>query len=168
MASKGEGVGVSDDSFVDGRVRDYLRGMLGRLMDVTAVKGDGGQEGHSTQRMERLPGQYSTIEADLPKTALEPLAEWTGIMGYSRDGHPWVGSVPDQDGLWVCAGYTGHGMPNSSLCGRHVAGLIGAAVNGEDWREVERAAVEGGGLPGCYVVSRERMEGARALPEVAE
>jgi hypothetical protein len=89
-------------------------------------------------------------------------------MGYSRDGHPWVGSVPGQDGLWISAGYTGHGMPNTSLCGRHVAGLIGAAVNGEDWCEVERAAVQGGGLPQCYVVSRERMEGAKALPDGVE
>lgn len=41
--------------------------------------------------------------------------DWTGIMGYSGDEHPWVGAVPDAlgggEGLWVAAGYSGHGMP---------------------------------------------------------
>lgn len=30
-------------------------------------------------------------------------------MGFSRDEHPWVGQVPDKSGLYISAGYTGHG-----------------------------------------------------------
>jgi glycine/D-amino acid oxidase-like deaminating enzyme len=52
---------------------------------------------------------------------LEAAYEWTGIMGYSRDQHPWVGSVPESlgggKGLWMSAGYTGHGMPAASRSG---------------------------------------------------
>jgi len=38
------------------------------------------------------------------------LKEWTGIMGYTQDGQPIVGEAPGQKGLWVCAGFNGHGM----------------------------------------------------------
>ncbi|KAI0403245.1 FAD dependent oxidoreductase [Xylaria palmicola] len=68
--------------------------------------------------------------------------EWTGIMGYSRDGDPWVGRVPgsflgpgggaddnDDDGaveggLWISAAFTGHGMPVAPRCGVAVAEMI--------------------------------------------
>ncbi|POR38256.1 Putative oxidoreductase OrdL [Tolypocladium paradoxum] len=61
--------------------------------------------------------------------------EWTGIMGYSRDSSPWVGRVPstlmsdlgaesDNGGLWISAGYTGHGMPVAARCGIAVAEMM--------------------------------------------
>ena len=167
MVSKAAGVGVSDDGFVDGRVRDYLRRMLPRFMDVHGwYGGDGGGKEKGQLKMEKLPEKYGMIERESASRDLTPLAEWTGIMGYSRDGHPWVGGVPGSEGLWVGAGYTGHGMPNTSLCGRHVAGLIDAAIKGEDWREVEKERVKVGAIPDCFVVSAERMEAARRLPDV--
>ena len=36
--------------------------------------------------------------------------EWSGIMGATADGLPYVGAVPDQPGLWIAAGFNGHGM----------------------------------------------------------
>lgn len=54
--------------------------------------------------------------------------EWTGIMGDSRDQHPWVGKVPASlgggEGLYIAAGYTGHGMPAASQSGMAVANMI--------------------------------------------
>ena len=35
--------------------------------------------------------------------------EWTGIMGYTFDSQPIVGEDPDREGLWICAGFNGHG-----------------------------------------------------------
>jgi glycine/D-amino acid oxidase-like deaminating enzyme len=35
--------------------------------------------------------------------------EWTGVMGVTADGLPFVGQVPDEKGLWVSAGFNGHG-----------------------------------------------------------
>lgn len=35
--------------------------------------------------------------------------EWTGIMGYTKDEQPIIGQAPGQDGLWICAGFHGHG-----------------------------------------------------------
>ena len=35
---------------------------------------------------------------------------WSGIMGYSADGFPFVGEVPDEKGLYISASFQGHGM----------------------------------------------------------
>lgn len=37
------------------------------------------------------------------------LQEWTGIMGYTKDGQGIIGEAPGQEGLWICAGFNGHG-----------------------------------------------------------
>ena len=159
VVAKNAAVGVSDDSYVDERTRRYLRRMLPRLMDVYGK--------HETERIKRLPEKYKTVEQEGEEKEMTPLAEWTGIMGYSRDGHPWVGGVPGSEGLWVCAGYTGHGMPNASLSSRHAASLVAAAIKGEDWQAAEAEAVKAKDIPECYVLSDERMRAARDLPEIS-
>ena len=86
--------------------------------------------------------------------------EWSGIMGFSRDEHPFVGPVPDTSpGLYVSAGYTGHGMPNTWLCGKAVAlmavGLLeGGQGKAEEIGERVRREV---GLPRGYLVTGERI-----------
>ena len=35
--------------------------------------------------------------------------EWTGIMGATPDGWPLVGEVPGRRGVWIAAGFNGHG-----------------------------------------------------------
>lgn len=65
---------------------------------------------------------------------LEAKFEWTGIMGYSNDACPWVGEVPTilggGEGLWICAGYTGHGMPVAASCGMAVARMMADLTGG--------------------------------------
>lgn len=109
------------------------------------------------------------------KDVLEARYEWTGIMGYSRDGHPWVGQVPAKffldddgsnagsddkgeeegeellDGLWMSAGFTGHGMPVAPRCGVAVAEMILGKKTG---------AVE---IPAAWVASGNRAARARVL-----
>jgi len=48
------------------------------------------------------------------------MTEWSGIMGYSPDGYPFVGQVVDEDGLWVSAGFQGHGMVLCFMCDYHL------------------------------------------------
>ncbi|KAI8959364.1 FAD dependent oxidoreductase [Daldinia sp. FL1419] len=43
---------------------------------------------------------------------------WTGIMGYSPDGFPFVGEVPGEKDLWVSAGFQGNGMVLCWMCAR--------------------------------------------------
>lgn len=35
---------------------------------------------------------------------------WSGIMGFSKDGEPMVGSLPDDSQVFFLGGYTGHGL----------------------------------------------------------
>ena len=81
---KGSGVGDWDDSHVPEVARDYLRSMLGRMLNL---------ESPLTQKTTDLPS----------------CGEWGGIMGFSRDRCPWVGAVPGVDNVYLAAGFSGHG-----------------------------------------------------------
>ncbi len=131
------GVGQSRDDVVEPAVAAYLRSTLGASMRLDPQPGGDGEEKKAAPE---LRASY----------------EWTGVMGYSRDGHPWVGRVPlsagGGDGLFVCAGYTGHGMATAPLCARAVAEMM---VDDDDEGE---AVLD---LPRAYVVSDERIQRAR-------
>lgn len=47
---------------------------------------------------------------------------WAGIMGFSRDGLPYVGRVGK--GVYVCAGFTGHGLGQALAAAQLVATLV--------------------------------------------
>jgi glycine/D-amino acid oxidase-like deaminating enzyme len=49
---------------------------------------------------------------------------WAGIFGLTQDLLPLVGPVPGRDGVWVAAGYSGHGNVLGLMCGELVAGAI--------------------------------------------
>jgi gamma-glutamylputrescine oxidase len=53
---------------------------------------------------------------------------WAGIFGLTQDLLPLVGRVPDHDGVWVAAGYSGHGNVFGLLCGE----LVADAIAGDD------------------------------------
>lgn len=123
------GMGVADDTTIDESVAHYLRTELNDELDL-----DNGKE--------ELTASY----------------EWTGIMGFSRDGRPWCGEVPTGmgggEGLFVCAGFTGHGMPTTSLSAKYVADLMMGK---------QSSAVK---LPEEYIVSQSRAAIARTYTEV--
>jgi glycine/D-amino acid oxidase-like deaminating enzyme len=127
--ASGAGLGVSDDSSIDPPAAAYLRREINTVLDLQ-------------NEAEELDASY----------------EWSGIMGYSRDGHPWVGMVAEDldlgggKGLYVSGGFTGHGMPNTWLCGKAAALLI-----------MGKQDVD---LPESYRLTRERVLKARALDEV--
>lgn len=43
---------------------------------------------------------------------------WTGPMGFSQDGLPYVGEVPGKQGQFIAAGFTGHGFGLAWRCTR--------------------------------------------------
>jgi glycine/D-amino acid oxidase-like deaminating enzyme len=160
QAARGNGVLVSDDSYVDPEVEQYLRRLPERLNLRSSSPSDG------------------TTPTNAPSPIqLELLASWTGIIGSSVDGYPWVGGVPEHPGLFLAGGYSGHGMPNAPLSGRHVARLVLESLKGGDWARLQRTEVElteqGGGsaannndhknnfgVPVEYVITKERIEKA--------
>jgi len=49
---------------------------------------------------------------------------WSGVWGTTRDDRPLVGELPGRPGVWVAAGYSGHGNVMGLMCGRLVARAI--------------------------------------------
>ncbi|KAK4560372.1 hypothetical protein LTR86_005568 [Recurvomyces mirabilis] len=76
--------------------------------------------------------------------------EWSGIMGASADGLPYVGALPDTQGLWISAAFNGHGMV---WCLKAAEALV-IMVEGSETenREIEEW------FPRSAMVSRERLE----------
>ena len=63
-----------------------------------------------------------------------PIAyRWAGIFGLTQDFLPLVGRVPGRDGVWVAAGYSGHGNVLGLACGE----LVAKAILGEDDQRLE-------------------------------
>jgi glycine/D-amino acid oxidase-like deaminating enzyme len=76
-------------------------------------------------------GVTEQIQAELDAFAAELLGEpprvehrWSGIFGATEDELPLVGQVPGRDGVWVSAGYSGHGNVLGLACGELVAQAI--------------------------------------------
>ncbi len=53
---------------------------------------------------------------------------WSGIWGTTADSLPLAGRLPGRDGVWVAAGYSGHGNVLGFACGN----LVAAAIAGEE------------------------------------
>lgn len=84
---------------------------------------------------------------------------WSGIMGFTADGVPLVGRVPESvssrlhsNGEWIAAGFNGYGMVNAWLCGEVVVDMMMSAHG-----EVTKAVAEW--FPEAYLVTEERLRG---------
>lgn len=53
-----------------------------------------------------------------------PMTITTGIMTFTPDGKPFCGKMPNVDGLFHCAGFSGHGIVQSPAIGVIMADLI--------------------------------------------
>lgn len=76
--------------------------------------------------------------------------EWSGVMGASADGLPYVGPVPDAEGLFISACFNGHGMV---WCFKAAQALIGTILGSPE----ERRVIEHW-FPQSAVISKERMK----------
>ncbi|KAI1425863.1 FAD dependent oxidoreductase [Xylaria sp. FL1777] len=119
-----------------------------------------------------LEGAVKLRPGEAPEeSVLSSTYEWTGIMGYSRDSHPFVGRVPGAflgadagngdgdgdgdgdgvvDGLWISAAFTGHGMPVAPRCGIAVAEMMLGKTGGVE-------------VPKAWIPSEERIARARLM-----
>ncbi|KAL1869189.1 hypothetical protein VTK73DRAFT_3325 [Phialemonium thermophilum] len=134
------------DDVIEEPVSRWLRGELSPPLDLTP---------------RRSSTAFEKDNKDCNGEALlDASFEWTGIMGFSRDNYPWVGAVPqslggEDGGLWICGGYTGHGMPAAALSARAVVQQI---VGG---RADEEAII----LPREFQVTEQRVNTARSMFE---
>jgi glycine/D-amino acid oxidase-like deaminating enzyme len=77
------------------------------------------------------PTVQRRIEAAVERlTGARPAVEhrWSGIWGTTPDLLPLAGRVPGREGVWVAAGYSGHGNVLGFACGE----LLAAAIAGEE------------------------------------
>lgn len=49
---------------------------------------------------------------------------WTGIMGFSPDGFPFVGEMPGEKDLWISSSFQGHGMVLCWMCARALVAMM--------------------------------------------
>lgn len=62
-------------------------------------------------------GLAGFLADNFPKVGKPALrCAWTGTMGFSRDGLPWIGEVPGKQGQYIAAGFTGHGFGLAWRC----------------------------------------------------
>ncbi|KAJ9608200.1 hypothetical protein H2200_007188 [Cladophialophora chaetospira] len=78
---------------------------------------------------------------------------WTGVMGYSSDLVPWVGEIPGKPGIYVNAGFTGHGMPRILGCSEALAALVRGDVR--SFKETR--------LPAPYWITEQRLRTKRSI-----
>jgi glycine/D-amino acid oxidase-like deaminating enzyme len=110
VKAKDEGIeefGTTDDTSLNSEVSDYLTETTPRYF------GESWGEDHEDGRIRK---------------------EWTGIMGYSSDGFPFIGEVPGEKDLWIAASFQGHGMVLCFLCAKAlVAMMSGNNAEIEPW-----------------------------------
>jgi glycine/D-amino acid oxidase-like deaminating enzyme len=87
------------------RQRDDGRVLIGGWRD-TAVDVEIGTDASVNPDVQRhLDAALQGLDVAAPVTH-----RWAGIMGFSPDELPLVGEVPGMPNVYVCGGYTGHGM----------------------------------------------------------
>ena len=64
------------------------------------------------------------LRVELGAGAARVTHRWSGTMGFSPDGLPLVGALPEAPRIAVSGGYTGHGMGFAAECARLAVGLL--------------------------------------------
>ncbi|KAK0444908.1 FAD dependent oxidoreductase [Desarmillaria tabescens] len=97
-----EAVGCADDSQVDFRTSAYLGGALAAYFGKW------------------WGGESADVDDDEHFEKGRVKKAWSGILGISADGLPWVGSVPSK----IAAGYSGEGMVHAWMSGKALAYMV--------------------------------------------
>ncbi len=104
----------------DGRV---LIGGFRQLERATEV----GYSDHITDTIQAA--LYDFLQKHLPKLENRKVTHrWAGVMGFSADGQPLVGSLPEEPSVYFAGGFTGHGLGLAF----HSAKVLVDLINGRD------------------------------------
>ncbi|WWD02358.1 hypothetical protein V865_000397 [Kwoniella europaea PYCC6329] len=81
---------------------------------------------------------------------------WAGMLCATKNTLPLVGEIPGKEGMYMAAGFHGHGMARIPLVTKYLAKLITT----KEWDE---------GLPLTFKITEDRFEqGKKALPFITE
>jgi sarcosine oxidase subunit beta len=102
-----------------------------------------------TVRWDFLPSVVSVAAARLPALLdAEVSHAWAGLYEMTPDGLPVIGPAPSCEGVYVIAGFCGHGFQHSPAAGRVLADLITGRDPGIDLSPFALARFRGGGEQG--------------------
>lgn len=112
-------------------------------------------------------GQYW---GDVGQETQEPKQMWTGTMGFSVDGLPWVGRISEntttgehatkQGSEWIVAGFSGEGMVQAWLCSRALVVMLSES----DLNEQRSSGPAW--FPEQMIVTNERLQKTRLARQV--
>lgn len=83
-------------------------------------------------------------------------ADNTAVQTWSADEFPFVGPVPNRDGHYIAAGFSGHGMPRILLSAAHMAPLVLESLGLEHSQPLLASAYPP--LPEPFRTTAERIE----------
>jgi glycine/D-amino acid oxidase-like deaminating enzyme len=82
-----------------------------------------GYSDHTTDLIQE--SLHSFVTTYLPKLKTAKVTHrWGGVMGFSKDGEPMVGAIPDDPSILFAGGYTGHGIGLAFNTGKTLVDLI--------------------------------------------
>ena len=94
--------------------------VLGGRRDASLENEYTGEEGLTDAVQQELEGLAAQLIGEPPRI----VQRWSGIFGATEDRLPLAGPIPGREGLWVAAGYSGHGNVLGLACGELVAEAI--------------------------------------------
>lgn len=106
--AKNQEIGNADDSWISSRVSTVLDTFADKLAESLT-----GEEEEADEEKKKSMGSEKGKKW-----------EWTGIMGYAKLGIPLVTQWQEAKNTFICAGFTGHGMPRIFLSAKYLSSLI--------------------------------------------
>jgi glycine/D-amino acid oxidase-like deaminating enzyme len=94
--------------------------VLGGRRDASLQEEYTAEEGLTDAVQQELEGLAAQLIGEPPRI----VQRWSGIFGATEDRLPLAGPIPGREGLWVAAGYSGHGNVLGLACGELVAEAI--------------------------------------------
>ncbi|KAK3292463.1 FAD dependent oxidoreductase [Chaetomium fimeti] len=143
MVSQPEGSRFAGDIVMGGGL---ARAQEEGLMEYGTTD-DGAMNGEISQYLRETTERYFGPDWGEDDPDGRVRSEWTGIMGFSPDGFPFVGEVPGESGLWTSCGFQGHGMVLCWECARALVEMM-EGRDGEELREW---------FPDVFRITQERM-----------
>ena len=115
---------------------------------------------------DQLPKVFKWEGEENPENRMH--MRWSGIMGFSEDGFPWVGEIPEHlgggDGQFICGGYTGEGI--TSLAAKLTLGMANALLCAEAVSMLVLGKELPSYFPRSYLLTDERFQ--TAIDDAAE
>ena len=79
-------------------------------------------ERNDSELSPEISEKFNTFLPQFFGGTFEKVLEWSGIMGFTFDGKPFVGQIAER--IFVIAGFNGHGMPVAPIAAKLLAAEI--------------------------------------------